>query len=135
MRTVFVLGLVLLVVCTSGCAEKHMNGSLQYAAGNFAKMVQWKEFARAEYLLIEENRPAFRELVAENRDLTVVSHQLLQARVIDRDLAVATYKMEFTLLPSTTVRELTYDLDWGYLPVGGSRVREWQITSAFPRLP
>lgn len=135
MRTALAIGSVILLLLLAGCAGRHSNGSLQYSAGSFGKMLQWKEFSQAEYLLVEEHRPGYREQVSENRDLTIVAHHLLQARLVDRDLAVATYKMEFTLLPSTTVRELTYDLDWGYLPVGDSRVREWQITSPFPKLP
>jgi len=134
------LGVLLLVV--GGCAtlspETH-NPEESFVVSNddFMKRLRWKDFSgAAKYFDAEEGKLFREQLRPLEKDLNITDVRLDSAEFQAADKTMETWLIiDYFLLPSNTLRDFRFKLQWSYLEVGGKSPGIWRISSPFPVFP
>lgn len=135
------IGSLLLALCllapAVGCTPLVRPGEgFEKAGRDFAQRLRWGDYNEAGGYFTGRNREAFLERFATPGDLHIVDVVVERAELGPKARKGTIWmRIEYYLLPSPTVREFRFRLQWRRQ--GGDRFTpgSWQITSPFPDFP
>ncbi len=135
-RTRIVLLALLGVMLVSACSRVMPFREMYSDPGrSFVQMLRWHDFTGAAGHMEQGPARAFLARYGEDQDFRIVdaSEASMSFSPGDRQ-GVASYHLEYYILPSATVKSRRFDLEWQYIPGDRLSPGSWRITGFFPEL-
>jgi hypothetical protein len=128
---------LMLFLFLSGCQtfqQVDQKTKLHQALTEYMQALRWKDFYGAAAFMAEENRASFLEDFAGKEDLNITNLTLVQLEpTANANEYQAVVRLEYFLLPSTTVRTKDIHQTWIlYLDPSSIKPKGWFITTPFP---
>ena len=128
-----------LVLALAGCNYhgKRVAEIGEYSMGDFNSALRWKQFQVAASLMQPEFRQEFIDtFTALKDDLHISDVREVSRQTFEEGKRIETViEMEYTLLPSITVKTFTFDQIWVYTEESETTPGGFFIVTPFPAFP
>lgn len=129
---------MLLVLALTACTLlSPLKKQRKEALDDFIHALRWQRYPEASGFFVDEQRRDFLDRIEKlQKDLTITDVRLQRLDLMDDGRrAIVRLEMDYSLLPSTTLKTLRIDQTWVYFEAGGGERRGFLITTPFPQIP
>ena len=137
MRKIIFSCFLLLLLILPGCAKKvDLGPGYDRTSKRFLQTMRWQNFEEAATFLKPEAREKLLANFAENKDLHIAEANYLYSRLTgEAGTAESKLQLKYYILPSTRIREWTWEMEWRLLPLDTKQRGTWQIQQEPPSFP
>jgi len=132
-----VLLFLTLLIVVSGCTQKiDLGPGYAKTSNEFLRVLRWQEYAAAAAFVREDIRQEFIDHFEALEDVHFVDAVYRRTELnVKEGTASVELMIDYYRLPSTRVRQWSWQLDWVLLPADTRQAGTWQLHSKPPAFP
>ncbi len=137
MKKFFYLLFFMVFLMQPGCAKKvDLGPGYDKTSKQFLQAMRWKDFQGAAGYLKVDDRQKLLDSFENLKDLNIVEADFHYSRLNkEEQTAKSKIVLKYYLLPSTRIKEWSWEMDWLLIPAGTKKLGAWQVQSAPPQFP